>query len=90
LVACSASRICARITSSSVSDCGVAGVDRPGFHGAHRHRDSAMTGEENNGHLHLALRQLLLQLQPAQARELDIEHQTAGAIWTLAGQKLVR
>jgi len=48
-----------------------------------------MTGEENNGQLHLALRQFLLQLQPAQARELDIEHQTAGAVWTRAGQKLL-
>jgi hypothetical protein len=65
-------------------------VDRPGFHGAHRHRNVAMTGEENNGHRHLALRQFLLQLQPTQARELDIEHQTARAVWTLASQKLVR
>jgi hypothetical protein len=48
-----------------------------------------MTGEENNGQLHLALRQFLLQLQPAQARELDIEHQAAGGLGTLAGQKLV-
>jgi hypothetical protein len=35
-------------------------VERPGFHGAHRHRNIAMPGEENNGHRHLALRQFLL------------------------------
>jgi hypothetical protein len=56
-------------------------VDGPGFHGAHRHWDVAMTGEENNGRRHLALRQFLLQLQPAQTRELDIEHQTSGPVW---------
>jgi hypothetical protein len=48
-----------------------------------------MTGEENNGQLHLALRQFLLQLQPAQARELDIEHQAARGRWPLVGQKLL-
>jgi hypothetical protein len=38
----------------------------------------------------MALGQFLLQLEPTQARELDIEHQAAGGRWPLVGQKLVR
>jgi hypothetical protein len=48
-----------------------------------------VTGDENNGQLHRTTGQFLLQLQSAQARELDIQHQTAGGRWPLAGQKLV-
>jgi len=64
-------------------------VDGPGFHGAHRHRDVAVARDENDGHRRIHLGQFLLQLQPAQARELDIEHQAAGGLGTRAGQKLV-
>ena len=38
-------------------------VDGPGFHGAHRHRDVAVAGDENNGHRRLAFGQFLLQIQ---------------------------
>jgi len=50
----------------------------PGFHSAHRHGDVAVTGDENNGHRRLVLRQFLLQLQPTQAWQPHIEHQTSG------------
>jgi len=40
-------------------------VDGPGFHGPHRHRDVAVTREENNGHRHMSLGQFLLQIKPA-------------------------
>ena len=62
----------------------------PGFHGAHRHRDVAVTGDENNGNRRIDLGQFLLQIKTTESRELDIEHQAAGGVWTLAGQKLVR
>ena len=38
----------------------------------------------------MVLGQFLLQLQTTASRELDIEHQTARGVWTLARQKLVR
>jgi hypothetical protein len=31
----------------------------------------------------MTLGQFLLQLEPTEARELDIEHQTARSLWTL-------
>ena len=64
--------------------------DGPGFHGAHRHRDVAVTGEENNRHVTLDLGQFLLQIEPAETWELDIEHQAAGDIRTRAAQERVR
>ena len=36
------------------------------------------------------LGQFLLQIKPTEARELDIEHQAAGGIRTLAGQERLR
>ena len=62
----------------------------PGFHRLHGHRDIAVAGDEDNGHGHVARRQPLLQLQPAEARQPHIEHQAAGHIRARAAQELLR
>jgi hypothetical protein len=57
----------------------------PGFHSAYRHRDVAVTRDENDGQRRMALGQFLLQIETTAARELDIEHQATGSVGTLAG-----
>src|SRR5262249_28694974 len=63
--------------------------DGPGFHGPHRHRNVAVPRDENDGYRCIALGQFLLQIQPTQTGEPDIEYQAAGGLWTPAGQKLL-
>ncbi len=41
---------------------------RAGFHGAHGHRDVAVTGDENDGKPNIDLGEFLLQLKTAEAR----------------------
>ena len=52
-------------------------VHGPGLHRLDAHRDIAVAGDKNNGHLYRAPGQFLLQLQPAEAWQPHIEHQAA-------------
>ena len=61
----------------------------PGFHRLHSHRDIAVAGDEDNRHGHIALRQLLLLLQSAEARQPHIEHQAAGPLRARTAQELL-
>ena len=61
----------------------------PGFHGAYRHRDVAMAGDEDNGKVSLDLGQFLLEIKTTPARELDVEHQAARGLWPAASQELL-
>ena len=63
---------------------------RPGLHRLHAHRDIAVAGDEKNGEGQIARRQLLLQLQPAEAWQPPIEHQTAGSLRGQAAQAATR
>ena len=55
---------------------------RPRLDGLDRHGDVTVAGDEDDGDLHVAPRQLLLQLDPAEAREVHVEDQ--------AGRRLAR
>jgi hypothetical protein len=48
-----------------------------------------VAGDEDDRDLPLGLRHLLLEIEPAEAREPDVEHQAAGHVGTLATQELL-
>ena len=54
--------------------------DRARLHGAHRHRDIAVSADENDGNLDARLGEFGLKVESAQAGQSDIEHQARGRI----------
>ena len=63
-------------------------LHRPGFHCLHRHRNVAMTGDEDDGKLDARLRQLVLDIEPADARKPHVKDQAARTIRALAAEEL--
>ena len=64
--------------------------DRAGLHGAHRHRDVAVPGDEDDREVEPRLRDFALEIEPAQARHADVEHQAAGRVGPLEAQEFLR
>ena len=60
-------------------------VQRPGLDGPHRHRNVAVTGQEDDRDLHVSPDELLLQIESAEAGQLHVEDQTARRIESRAG-----
>src|SRR5262245_43495346 len=56
---------------------------------ADAHRDVAVRGDEHDGHALIALREQVLQIEAGEARHLDVENQTGGAILRWVIEKLV-
>jgi len=54
----------------------------------YRHRDIPMAGHEHDWNSNIRLRQLGLEVETAQPRQSDVEHQTTGNIWTPALEEL--
>ena len=52
-------------------------VDGAGFHGAHRHGNISMAGEENDRYGNFGLRQLFLTFETTHSRETHIEDEAA-------------
>ena len=65
-------------------------VDGPGFHGAHRHGDVAVAGDENNRQRRRPPGQFLLHSSPLRPGSWTSSTRQPGAVWPRAGQKLVR
>ena len=63
-------------------------IDSAGFHGPHRHGDIAMSRNKHDWNSNIRLRQLGLEVETAQPRQSDVEHQTTGNIWTPALEEL--
>src|SRR5260370_13663138 len=63
-------------------------LDCPRFHGAHGHRNIAVSRDKDHGNLILGLDQLALEIKPADSWQSDVEDQAAGNIWTAAVYKL--
>ena len=61
-----------------------AGLDRP-----HRGRNVAVAGEKDDRRPRARLRQLLLQLEPAQSGQLDVQDQAARHVRPAAGEELL-
>src|SRR5277367_709350 len=62
-------------------------LHRPGLHGAHGHWDIAVTGEENDRNTNVGLGEFRLEVEPANSRHSDIEHQAGGGIGKFIPQK---
>ena len=54
-------------------------LDRAGLHGAHRHGDVAVPGDEDDRHVEPFAGDLRLQIQPAEFGQVDIEDEAAWA-----------
>jgi hypothetical protein len=65
-------------------------LDGPGFHGAYRHRDVTMAGNEDDRKVDLDLGQFLLEIKATPARQLYIKNQAARDWWTAAFQEILR
>src|SRR5262245_29996928 len=52
-------------------------LDRSGFHGPHRHRDIAMSGDENDGNMNIVPDQFRLEIEAAHTRKPDVQDQAA-------------
>src|SRR6202451_465802 len=59
------------------------------FHGAHRHRDVAMTGNEDNRNLNIGRAQLELKIEAAQPRHPYVENKTGWRFLSLCHQKVL-
>src|SRR5215470_16187998 len=64
-------------------------IDGTGLHGSHRHRNISMSGDKNNRNSNVGLCQLGLEVETAQSRQSDIEHEAAWNIGTLGREKLL-
>src|SRR5262249_32621639 len=62
--------------------------DRTGLHGAHAHRDVAVSRDEDDRNADIVPDQLSLKIEAAQTRKPDVEDKTAGHVRTLALEKL--
>src|SRR5215813_8792807 len=65
-------------------------LDRPRLDRAHRHRDVAVAGNEDDGKMDARLRQLLLEREAARARQSHVEHEAARGVGALRLQELLR
>lgn len=59
-----------------------------GFHGPYGHPDVAIAGDADNRDGDLSSGQFVLQVEPAQFGQVHVEHQAAGCVRPLTGQKL--
>ena len=59
-------------------------VDGAGFHGAHRHGNISVTGEENDRYANLGVGQLFLAFETTHSGQTDIEHEAACRVRVLA------
>ena len=62
-------------------------LDRAGLHGFHRHRNIAMTGNEDDRGVDLRPRQFGLEIETAQSRQPDIQNQAAQLVAAAALQE---
>src|SRR5438105_2099857 len=65
-------------------------LDGACLHRPHRGRNIAVPGDEDDGNVEVDLRHPRLEIEPAQARQPDVEHQAAGNIRRRAGEELLR
>src|SRR5437763_13731553 len=63
-------------------------IDSAGFHGLHRHRDVAVPGHEYDRSMDVRLGELGLEVESAEPRQSDIEHEAACHIGKLAAQQV--
>jgi hypothetical protein len=61
--------------------------DGSGLHRSHRHRDIAVTGDEDDRDGNVFPGQLLLEVEPAQAGKPDVDDNAARILWALASQE---
>jgi len=59
-----------------------------GLHGAHRHRNIAVTGDEDDWYIDVGLGELALKIEPAQSRQAHIKHEATGRFGQLGLQEL--
>ena len=64
-------------------------IHRAGLDGAHRHWDVAVACEEYDRDLNIRVDQLLLHVESADAREIDIQHQATWSFTTRDRQDLL-
>ena len=60
------------------------------LHRAYGHRNVAIPGNENDGDRDVRACQFVLKVEPAQAGQTHIQHQTAGSRWSLLMQEILR
>src|SRR5467141_4017864 len=65
-------------------------LDCPRLHRAHRHRDAAVSGDENDRDLYAGSRQLMLEIQAAETRQADIEDEAGGPLQARVVEELLR
>src|SRR5215813_10726103 len=64
-------------------------VDGPALHGAYGQENVGLTANEDRRDASVDLVQLLLEIETAQSRQSDVEHEAGGGIETAARQKLL-
>jgi hypothetical protein len=55
-----------------------------GLHGSNRHRDVAVSGDENDRKINLRSGKLFLKIQPAKSGKSNVKHKASGYIRTFA------
>ena len=65
-------------------------LQRPCLHRSDRHRDVAAPGDEHNRQLEAEFRQVCLQLEPVEIRQVNIKHQAIGILQTIGIQTFRR
>jgi hypothetical protein len=65
-------------------------IDRAGLHGAHRHRNVAVAGHEDDWIADALADELALQIEPAHAGKADVQHDAAGAVGQRAAEQFGR
>src|SRR5262249_47331998 len=63
-------------------------LDGPSFHRLHRHRDVAVTGDEDDRDLPVCSGELTLEIEAALAGQSDVEYKAVGAIRRIGPKKL--
>ncbi len=61
-----------------------------GFHGLYRHRDIAMTGDEDDGNENVRVSQLPLKVQTVDSRKSHIQDEAAWSVRSFAAEELSR
>src|SRR5262249_46383351 len=61
-------------------------LDRARLHGANGHRDIAASGDEYDRQFEAEFAQFLLQLEPAEIREVNVKHQTVSILQAIVTQ----
>src|SRR5215213_4692975 len=64
-------------------------LDGTGFHRAHRHRNVAMTGDEDDGNMNVCICEIALEIETAESGHSYVQYQPSRNIPARALKKLV-